>query len=79
MQIAKAFIAKCWKTEDAELAPGTRWIDEKISVQVDDTVQRLDDLHANCQYPADSNIDLLCRSPQPRTSQDDCSAEGSAI
>ena len=43
MQIVKTLLAKCWKKENADLATGTHWIDETITVRVCGTVEKLDD------------------------------------
>ena len=34
MQIAKALIAKAWKKETTNLAPGTHYIDETLTVKL---------------------------------------------
>lgn len=43
MQIAKALLAKCWKKETADLAIGTHYIDETLTVRISGTVEKLDD------------------------------------
>ena len=43
MQIAKALLAKAWKKETADLAPGTHYIDETLTVRISGTVEKLDD------------------------------------
>jgi hypothetical protein len=40
---AKALLAKCWKNEEADLAPGHHCIDEAFVVRVSGTVEKLDD------------------------------------
>ena len=40
---AKALLAKCWKNEDADLAPGRHCIDEEFVVRVNGTVEKCDD------------------------------------
>lgn len=43
MQTAKALLAKAWKNESADFAPGTHYIDEELTIRVHGTVEKLDD------------------------------------
>jgi hypothetical protein len=39
----KALLAKCWKNEEADLAPGHHHIDEEFVVRINGTVEKCDD------------------------------------
>jgi hypothetical protein len=40
---AKALLAKTWKNEDADLAPGKHYIDEEVVVRLTGSVEKCDD------------------------------------
>ncbi len=39
----KSILAKCWKNEDADLAPGRHYVDEEVLVRISGSVEKCDD------------------------------------